>query len=88
MGIPGAFGGGDIKLTFVMGLYLGWKKVLLGMFLAVLIGGAEASWLLLTGKVKVGEGAHMAFGPALCLGFILAGWWGDVLVSSYLNLFY
>ena len=86
--IPGAFGGGDIKLTFVMGLYLGWKTVLFGTFIAILFGGMQALGLLVTGKVKMGEGVHMAFGPALCLGFILAHWWGDRMLSWYFGLFY
>ena len=86
--IPGAFGGGDIKLTFAMGLYLGWKFVLLGTFLAILIGGTQAIYLLASRKAKVGEGAHMAFGPALCLGLFLAAHWGTRILSWYLNLFY
>lgn len=86
--IPGAFGGGDVKLTSAMGLYLGWKNVLLGTFAAILIGGLQALSLLATGKVKAGEGAHMTFGPALCLGFFLANWWGDLLVPWYFGLFY
>lgn len=86
--IPGAFGGGDIKLTFSMGLHLGWKRLLLGTFAAIMIGGMQALYLLATGKAKVGEGAHMAFGPALCIGFFLANWWGEVLINWYLGLFY
>ena len=87
MWIPGAFGGGDIKLSFVMGFYLGWKKLLLGAYFAILFGGVQAVCLLATGKAKIGEGAHMAFGPALCLGFILAKWWGDPLILWYYGLF-
>ena len=87
MAIPGAFGGGDIKLVFVMGLYLGWKLLLTGVFLAFLIGGIQAFYLLLSGKAKAGEGAHMAFGPALCVGMIIAMFWGNGLLSWYFGLF-
>ena len=50
--IPAAFGGGDIKLTSAIGLYLGWKKTLTGTFLAFLIGGLQGSYLLVSGKAK------------------------------------
>ena len=86
--IPGSFGGGDVKLTFVMGLYLGWKQVLTGTFLAILIGGTQAMYLLATGKAKTGTGAKMAFGPALCLGYGIAMLFGEQLLSRYLGLFY
>lgn len=86
--IPGSFGGGDVKLTFVMGLYLGWKQVLTGTFLAFLIGGAQAMYLLVAGKAKAGTGARMAFGPALCLGYGIAMLFGEQLLSWYLGLFY
>ena len=86
--IPGSFGGGDVKLTFAMGFYLGWKQMYTGTFLALLIGGIEAVYLLASGKAKAGEGAHMAFGPALCAGFLLAMVWGQQLTSWYLGLFF
>jgi len=86
--IPDAFGGGDIKLVFVMGFFLGWKKVLAGMFLAIMIGGMQALYLLIRKNVKAGENAHMAFGPALCVGMIISMFWGDRLIFGYFNWFY
>lgn len=86
--IPGAFGGGDIKLTAVMGFYLGWKRLLVGTYISCLIGGAQAVWLLVTKKVRRGEHAHMAFGPALCAGILIAMVWGTELLEWYFNIFY
>ena len=86
--IPAAFGGGDIKLTSAIGLYLGWKKTLTGTFLAFLIGGLQGSYLLVSGKAKRGEGAHMAFGPALCIGYAAAMFAGNEILQWYLSLFY
>ena len=86
--VPDAFGGGDIKLLSAMGFYLGWKLVLLGTFLASLIGGVQAIYLLTSGKVKAGEGAHMAFGPALCMGLIISMVVGNELLTWYFGLFY
>ncbi len=86
--IPDSFGGGDVKLVFGAGLCLGWKGLLVGTFFAFLIGGFQAMYLLISGKAKVGEGAHMAFGPALCIGFLIAQFYGDALINWYLHLFY
>lgn len=85
--IPGAFGGGDIKLMFVMGFYLGWMRFLPGTFLGFLFGGIQALYLLVTHKVKMGEGTHMAFGPALCTGLILSMITGEKLMDWYFRLF-
>lgn len=83
--IPGAFGGGDIKLMAVCGFLLGWKNTLLAFFVALLIGGGYAVYLLVSGKSK--RGAHIAFGPYLCIGVAVALFWGTEIVRFYLNLF-
>lgn len=83
--IPGAFGGGDIKLMAACGLFLGWKKTLLSFFFAVLGGGGYGIWLLLTKKKKGGD--HFAFGPFLCAGMLLAQVWGEEILAWYLGLF-
>ena len=70
--IPNAFGGGDIKLAAVMGFYLGWKKLLAGTYISFLIGGLQAAYLLVIKRVHHEKQTHMAFGPALCAGMILA----------------
>ena len=80
-----AIGGGDIKLTFAWGFFLGWKLALVSFFLAVLTGGIYGAYLLLTGKKERKE--HFAFGPFLCLGAILAVLWGDALIGWYLGFY-
>ena len=86
MFIDGAFGGGDIKLTFAWGFFLGWKLALVAFFLAVLSGGVYGAYLLLVGKKERKE--HFAFGPFLCLGAILAVLWGDALIEWYLGFYW
>ena len=86
--IPGAFGGGDVKLTFVMGLYLGWRALAVGVFLGILFGGVQATYLLRNKRARASGQTHMAFGPALCTGFLLSMMWGESMVSWYLGLFY
>lgn len=85
--LPGAFGGGDIQLMAVCGFLLGWKSCLAAFFLALLFGGAQAVFLLITGRAKAGEGAHMPFGPALCAGSFLALLWGGRIAAWYLGFF-
>ncbi|MDO5407494.1 MAG: A24 family peptidase [Eubacteriales bacterium] len=82
--IPGAFGGGDIKLMGACGLLLGWKLSLVSLVLAILTGGSYGIWLLAAGKKGCKD--HFAFGPFLCLGMFLALFWGEELVDWYLGL--
>lgn len=83
--IPGAFGGGDIKLIAVCGLMLGWQLTLLAFFIALLFGGGTAIWLLASGRRKRGE--HMVFGPALCIGIVAALFYGVEIIALYLGFF-
>lgn len=81
--IPGGFGGGDIKLMFVLGLYLGWQQILLTAFFAILSGGFYAMYLLKKGKA--GRKDHFAFGPFLCTGAGFAIFFGDGILGWYLS---
>ena len=83
-----AFGEGDILLLLIMGFYLGRKALLTGTFLGFFFGGMEACFLLSTRKVKFGEHAHMAFGPALCAGLFLAQFCSQELIGWYMSFFY
>lgn len=87
MVVKEAFGGGDILLLSIMGFYLGWRALLPGVFLGFLLGGLEAVWLLASGRAKPGEGAHMAFGPALCLGLGISLFYGERIFFWYAGLF-
>lgn len=83
--VPGAFGGGDIKLTAACGIFLGWKFNMLSLFLAVMGGGAYGFWLLAT--KKKGKKDHFAFGPFLCAGMAAAMFVGEGLMDWYLGFF-
>ena len=72
--LGGGMGMGDVKLAGVLGATLGMggpSTALAGLALAVLIGGAVATVLLLRGR----RGSRLAFGPYLLLGFWLALAW-------------
>lgn len=83
LAIPGAFGGGDIKLMAAAGAFLGWRLCLLAAFLAIVAGGAYGIYLL--AAKKKGKKEHFAFGPFLCVGIAAALFWGDELLDWYLN---
>ena len=80
-----SFGGGDIKLVAVCGFLLGWKQLLVGTFIALLLGGGYGMYLLKS--KKKGRKDHFAFGPCLSIGMILALFCGETLLTAYLSLF-
>lgn len=83
LAIPGAFGGGDIKLMMAGGLFLGWKLIVVSMVIALLTGGLWGIILLITGKK--GRKEHFAFGPFLCMGMALAIFFGETLAGWYIG---
>lgn len=66
--IPGAFGGGDIKLCAACGAVIGWKCMLTAFLTALVIGGIYGAVLLILKKKSRGE--YFAFGPFLAVGII------------------
>lgn len=83
-GVEG-MGGGDITLAAMLGAFLGWKLLLLSLFLAVLVGAAVALALLATGR-KGGKDP-IPFGPFLALGGAVSLFWGKEILQWYLKGF-
>lgn len=85
---PAGMGGGDIKLAFVLGTFLGYAgglgAVLAGMFLSFLIG-ALAGVVAMT-RSGGGRKMQIPFGPFLALGTALAVFAGERLARAYLDL--
>jgi leader peptidase (prepilin peptidase)/N-methyltransferase len=81
--IPGAFGGGDIKLMAACGFFLGWKITAISFLFAVLTGGIYGIWLIAAKQKERKE--HFAFGPFLCMGMACAVWFGEAVVQWYLK---
>lgn len=84
LAVPGAFGGGDIKLMAAAGLWLGWPETPVAFLLAVLGGGGYGLWLLATRRARRRD--TIAFGPFLCAGIAAALFAGDGLIGWYLSL--
>ena len=64
----GGVGGGDIKLSSLIGLYLGWKCVVLALFIAFFLAGLIVGALLLSKKKN--EKEKISFGPFLAIGAV------------------
>ena len=77
-----ALGWGDVKFVTVCGALLGWKRLLLMLFIAS-VGGC-----LMTLFRKRGEKLKtVPFGPFLTLGFTVALFAGEWIIRAYLSLF-
>lgn len=77
-----AMGGGDVKLFAFVGLMLGFKLLLLSIFLASLAGFLIGVILLLSGRTKAG--AYIPFGPYIALGSLITYGWGNSIIAWYL----
>lgn len=76
-----AMGGGDIKLLFVLALYLGWAELFLTLLAGCVLG---LLWAALTGGKK---GTAMPFGPFLAAGAVLTICYGGPVLEWYFGLF-
>lgn len=81
----GGMGGGDIKLFFVLGLFLGTKKVLLTLFFASFLGTLFG--LLLIALKKFRRKKPVPFAPFIGAGAWIAYLYGDRLLAWYLSTF-
>jgi len=77
-------GFGDIKLVFLIGLFLGFLKIIFSLYIAFLTGAFVSLILILWGKKKFSKDS-IAFGPFLVLGAIITVFLGDLLVSLLSN---
>jgi leader peptidase (prepilin peptidase)/N-methyltransferase len=81
---PRAMGFGDVKLSFVLGLALGWFGVgetIVGLFLGF-VYGAVVGMVLIATKLRTRKD-HVPFGPFLAAGAMTAVLVGDVIVDWY-----
>lgn len=79
---PAGMGFGDVKLAGVIGLYLGflgWRELVVGAFMAFLVGGVAGLALIARGHRKL----RIPFGP-----YMLVGAWVGVLLGAPLANWY
>lgn len=77
----GGMGGGDVKLSALMGLFLGPSGVVIALFLAFLAGGLVGAMLLITGVKKRKD--PIPFGPFLAAGGLVALLWAERVAGWY-----
>lgn len=68
--VPNAMGGGDVKLMFSLGIFLGAYKVLLSLFFAFIIAACISIFLLIFKIIDRKD--HIPFGPFLAAGSFIA----------------
>ena len=78
---PSGLGMGDVKLAFVLGLFLG-KSVIVAI-VAGLVASAVPALILMLLHGRSARKMHLALGPFLALGGMLALLAGDRVISWY-----
>jgi leader peptidase (prepilin peptidase)/N-methyltransferase len=81
----GGMGGGDIKLMAAAGVFIGWKLILLSLFIGALYAGCFSLFLVLSKKGSMKTA--VPFGPFLSLGIVTCALTGNSILAWYLGLF-
>ena len=78
-----ALGFGDVNLSGVLGLMLGWPVILIGLVVAVFIGGFVSLIYILLKVITRKYQAFMAlpYGPFLVLGAVILIYFRDLVLS-------
>jgi prepilin signal peptidase PulO-like enzyme (type II secretory pathway) len=66
----GGFGGGDVKMLWLVGLVVGYPAVMMASLITALAGGLLALVLLLLGKAERRQ--YLPYAPFLTLGAVVA----------------
>jgi leader peptidase (prepilin peptidase)/N-methyltransferase len=78
-----AMGGGDVKLAAMIGAFLGWRMLLVSLFLAFFTGALVGVVIMLVrGR---GKGSEVAFGPFMAVGAVAALLFGETILQAYLR---
>ncbi len=78
-----AMGGGDVKLAAMIGAFLGWRYIIISLFLGFFLG-ALIGIILIMSKIKKREDT-IPFGPFIVLGSLITLLWGKQIISWYLG---
>lgn len=76
-----SLGGGDIKLLFVLSLYMTWMEMLLLLFMGCVLA---LLWIAGPGRQKLGEGIPL--GPFLAAAWLVVLLFGGPLIQWYQQL--
>lgn len=77
-------GFGDVKFSFLMGLILGFPKIIVGLYVAFLTGAIVGCILILCRKRMFGT--TIPFGPFLVIGSLTAIFFGEFIIKTFLQV--
>lgn len=84
---PRGMGWGDVKLSGVLGMalgFLGWQMLAVGAFAGFLIGGVVGAALLVGGRIA--RRTRIPYGPWMIVGTWVGAVWGAPVASWYLGV--
>jgi leader peptidase (prepilin peptidase)/N-methyltransferase len=81
-----SMGGGDIKLTGMLGALLGWKQILL-IFISSAFIGLIVSLVVMIFSSKLRKERMIPFGPFIALAALLSICYGDEIIQFYIDHF-
>lgn len=81
-----SLGGGDIKLAAGLGAFLGIWKVILVVVLSAAVG-LVFSLIAMAVSASIRKDRIIPFGPFLAIAALIAGVWGDNILSFYVHTF-
>lgn len=82
-----SMGFGDVKLGFMIGLFIGWEWGIVALFLSFFLASLVGIPGLISRRIQFGQ--RIPFGPFLSLGSILTLFFGEWIIQFYLtNIFY
>lgn len=76
-------GVGDIKLAFLMGLFLSFPNILVALFLAFFLGAIIGLGLIFSGRKTLKS--EIPFGPFLITGTFIGLFCGGQIINWYLS---
>jgi len=82
---PDKVGAGDVKLTGIIGLMVGYPMVFLSLLLTGIIGCLAIASLVAFKRIKVS--GSIPYAPFLCSGAIIVLWAGGWIINWYWGLF-
>jgi leader peptidase (prepilin peptidase)/N-methyltransferase len=68
----------------MIGAFLGWRGVLVTLLVGSLLGASVGGLRIALRRAEAG--VPIPFGPFLAVGAIVALYWGDQLISWYIDL--
>ncbi len=78
-------GGGDLRVGALLGVLLGWPQIILGIFLAYIVGAAISIMLVIAKGKKLNS--EIPFAVFLAPAALITLWLGGRIISWYLGFF-